>query len=123
MRFQKWLEEGLANFVAKSTVPKGQDNALFNTDYSWLAKQPQQPVEKLLHPFTSLYVPGTRSDQARYHYLASTAAIEFIATHCSVEELLQLAVGKNLQNYLSTFCGIADLNGELGAWIRKKGKR
>lgn len=117
----KWLEEGLANFVAKNTAPKGTAGAVFATDYKWLARQPARPIESLAHAFTSMYVPGSRSDQARYHYLASTAAIEFISSKCSVEELLQLSVGKDLRTYLSTFCGISDLNAELQAWIKRKG--
>ena len=108
----KWLEEGLANYtVQRDTV-----------DYSWLASQPEVDVHTLVHPFK-----GFSSDEvavhARYHYAASKALVELIASKCDLSELLQLSVGKKLETYLSTFCGIDDINVEFRKWIKQKSKK
>jgi hypothetical protein len=106
----KWLEEGLANYVAhQGTV-----------DYVWLASQPSIDVHALIHPFQK--VPAIGSDGARYHYSTSTALIEMIASQCSLVDLLQLSVGEKLENYLNTFCGVHDINADLKEWIQRKNK-
>ena len=107
-----WLEEGLANFAAKKGV----------VDYSWLAGQAFQKVETLGHPFQQSN--ASSADAIRYRYQASTATAELLAAKCGMRDLLQLSVGKKLENYLATFCRIPDLNAALQDWIQKKsGKR
>ncbi len=104
-----WIEEGLANYLA------GQGHV----DYAWLKRHGVEgDVRKLVHPFQGIQ-PGAlaRDEHARYHYLASQALTEMVAAHCDLEQLLQLSVGKKLETYLSTFCGITDLNGEFRSWI------
>jgi hypothetical protein len=101
-----WLEEGLANYTAK----KG------TVDYPWLAAQkPIDDVRQLVHPYGSSLSP-------RYHYLASTALVEMIASKCSLSDLLQLSVGKKLETYLSTFCEISNINQSFQNWLRLKAK-
>jgi hypothetical protein len=100
----RWLEEGLANFIAKHG----------KIDYPWLAAQPLKDVRSLIHPFQS-------ASSSRYHYQASTALIEMIASKCRLGDLLQLSVGQNLEGYLSTFCEITDIDSEFQKWIKRKG--
>lgn len=118
----KWLEEGLANYLSnhKPLVKNGKpvyDPSHWTVDYAWLAAQPSIDVLTLKHPFLGVATSG-----ARYHYQASQALVEMIASHCSLDELLQLSVGKKLENYLSTFCGIDDVNSEFRKWVAKKAK-
>jgi hypothetical protein len=103
-----WLEEGLANYL----VHYGK------VDYRWLASQPDRDVSLLAHPFGSngRIMPGG----ARYAYQASQALMEMIATHCEVTDLVSMSVGKKLQDYLPTMCGIDDLNGEFRKWVKSK---
>lgn len=100
----KWLEEGVANYAGrKGTV-----------DYSWLSKQGDQDVTALTHPFLD---PKTGM---RFHYMASTALVEMIASKCRLMDLLQLSVSKKLEIYLPTFCGIRDVNADFRAWVKRK---
>jgi hypothetical protein len=71
----------------------------------------------LKHPFSAV-----ATSSARYHYQASQALVEMIASHCSLDDLLRLSVGKKLENYLSTFCSIDDINAEFRKWVAKKAK-
>ncbi|MGZ3689294.1 MAG: hypothetical protein ACXWP5_00945 [Bdellovibrionota bacterium] len=98
----RWLDEGMANFVAKQG----------RVDYAWLATQPQIDVRTMSHPF--------QDANPRFHYQASQALMEMISSKCQIHELLQLATGSHLENYLSTTCGISDLNAAFRAWIHKK---
>lgn len=98
----KWLEEGLANYLAKRGDP----------DYAWMATQPPSAsVEELTHPFSG------SEDHIRYTYMASRAVVDMIAAKCDLSDLLQLSVGKKMENYFSTYCGINDLNAEFKKWI------
>lgn len=108
-----WLEEGLANYLAR----QGKVN------YAWLNRQGfQGDVRELVHPFQG-YTPGpaslTADERVRYHYMASQALAEMIASKCGdLEDLLQLSVGKKLETYLSTTCEISDINTEFRRWLR-----
>ncbi len=115
----KWLEEGLANHVAR----KGK------VDYAWLGRQPPVDVRGLAHPFRAADTAASSREAGvstsrgpKYHYQLSTAAIELIASRCDLHELIQLSVGKSLEKYLGTFCGIDDVNAALGAWIQRKSR-
>ncbi len=100
-----WVEEGLANYLAKHG----------KVDYGWLAKQPfPKDVRALSHPFTGLV------RNPRYHYQASQALTEMIAKKCDMENLLRLSVGKNIDIYLDTYCGIKDLNAEFKKWVTSR---
>ncbi len=100
-----WVEEGLANHLAK----RGK------VDYAWLAKQPfPADVRKLSHPFT-----GSVSSP-RYHYQASQALAEMIAKKCDMTNLLRLSVGMKMDSYLDTYCEIKDLNADFKVWVKKK---
>lgn len=105
----KWLEEGLANYLSTKYVGKrGQ------IDYELLRSKPLAEVRVLEHPFrSSPFGP-------KYHYMASTALIEMIASKCDLIDLLQLAVGSNFETYLSTYCQIKDLNISFREWVGKK---
>ena len=95
-----WLEEGLANYLGRSSRP----------DYRWLARQPRTPITKLVHP-------DKDESGARYHYEASTAAIAMIAAKCSLRDLLQLSVGRKMTTYLATYCEIRDVDAAFDAWL------
>lgn len=100
-----WVEEGLANHIAKHG----------KVDYAWLAKQPfPDDVRKLSHPFTGIV------SSARYHYQASQALAEMISKKCDMANLLRLSVGMNMDSYLDTYCEIKDLNADFKIWIKKK---
>jgi hypothetical protein len=105
----KWLEEGLANYVA------GRDTV----DYPWLRSHAaiEGDVRNLVHPFKG---QSPDPDHARYHYMASKALVEMIVSHCSLTDLLQLSVGKKLETYLDTFCGIPDVNRSFTDWVASK---
>jgi hypothetical protein len=110
----KWLEEGLANYVGKWG----------EIDYKRLASGgAPEDVRSLVHPFKGTAgQSGDLTDSARLHYMTSKALVEMIASKCSLRDLLQLSVGKSVENYLSTFCGIPDLNAEFKQWIAKKAR-
>ena len=97
-----WLNEGLANFVAKHG----------SVDYRWLASQPARDVTQLKHPFLSERDP-------RYAYQAAQAVMEMLASRCGdIHSLLQLSVGQTLESYLSTLCQIPDLNAAFRSWVQ-----
>lgn len=100
----QWLEEGLANWAARHGT----------IDYKYLASQPAVDVKTMGHPF------GTGGPGPRYHYMASTALMEMIGSHCQIHDLLQLSVGEKLEGYLDTFCGISDLNAEFRKFVARK---
>jgi len=110
----RWLEEGLANYAAKAA----------KVDYAWLAKRAPFPdVRLMIHPFKAISAPeGKGAEGWRFHYVASQALIEMIASKCRLHELLQLSVGKKLETYLQTYCRIQDINVEFGKWVSKKAK-
>ena len=97
-----WVEEGLANHLAK----RGK------VDYAWLAKQPfPEDVRKLSHPFSGMV------STPHYHYQASQALAEMIAKKCNMTNLLRLSVGMKMDSYLDTYCGIKDLNADFHKWV------
>lgn len=99
-----WLEEGLANHLAKHG----------KVDYAWLAQQPfPDDVRKLGHPFVN---PIVRNPH--YHYQASQGLAEMIAKKCDLENLLRLSVGRKMEDYLETYCEIKDLNSDFKKWVK-----
>src|SRR5262249_53923433 len=107
-----WLDEGLANYIAQHGT----------VDYAWLAKQPPGDVRQLAHPF-SPGGPDGGVDRVKFCYQASTALMEMIASTCAISDILQLSLHSKLENYLSTICGIADINSEFRNWIARKARR
>jgi hypothetical protein len=106
-----WLDEGLANYLSQHG----------KVDYAWLATQPPGDIHALAHPFSG-GGPDGGATRVRFCYEASTAVMEMIASKCSVADMLQLSVGSKLENYLSTLCGISDINADFRAWVAKKAK-
>jgi hypothetical protein len=104
-----WLEEGLANFLAKNGT----------VDYKWLAKQkiPADVKKDLVHPFNG------DDEHARYTYMASQALAEMLNSKCGndMPGLLRLSVGRTnedyLQNILPNICKIDDINVAFKKWI------
>ncbi len=118
----RWLEEGMANYLAKRNPSTHSgagkvDQAFWKVDYPWLASLPTPDVYSMGHPFRA-----TTANGPRYHYQASQALMEMIASKCSISDLVQLSVGKKLESYLPTFCSIKDINAEFKAWLKKKAK-
>jgi hypothetical protein len=97
-----WLEEGFANFIGKKSV----------VDYEWLAAQPKTDVTQLGH--------SAKTNNAKFHYAASTALIEMLQDHCSLTDLLQLSVGKKMEVYIGNFCEIRDVNAAYTKWVSDK---
>jgi len=98
-----WLEEGLANYIAKAGT----------VDYARLASQPvPSDVRQMTHPF------GGTEEHIHYHYMASQALVEMIAKKCDLSNLLRLSVGKDMDRYLGTYCEIPDLNAAFKKWIQ-----
>jgi len=102
-----WLEEGLANHLAKGAKVK----------YNLLSQRPPPAdVHELTHPSR-----GTRED-IHYKYQASQALAEMISSKCDLTNLLRLSVGESLDAYLGTYCEIKNLNEAFAKWIEKKSK-
>ena len=101
----KWLEEGLANHLAKNG----------KVDYAFLKKRSlPSNVFELAHPMS-----GSAAD-ILYKYEASQALAEMIAKKCDLTNLLRLSVGRNMEDYLKTYCEIPDLNVAYKKWIEKQ---
>jgi hypothetical protein len=101
----KWLEEGLANHLAN----RGK------VDYHWLAKQPlPDDVRELAHPFS-----GSRSGVS-YRYKASQAFAEMLDKKCDLQNLIRLSVERKMEDYISTYCEIKDLNQAFRDWVKKR---
>lgn len=105
-----WLEEGLANYVAKMKSDNG-----FVVDYKYLDKETPVDVRSLSHGILGSVSP-------RYHYSASTAVMEMIAAKCSATDLLQLSVGHKLDTHLQHYCQIKDLNADFRKWVHERAK-
>ncbi len=108
-----WLEEGVANtFGAKGARPV----VSLKLDYPWiLAQAGARDLRQMRHPFRS-----EGGEQAKFHYQASTALVEFIRSRCDLEQLLQLSVKKSVESYLPTLCEIRDLNAEFRSFLRAR---
>jgi hypothetical protein len=101
----QWLEEGLANHLAKNA----------NVDYHWLAGEPfPSDVRGFVHPASG------SADEIHYHYVTSQALIEMIAKKCDLTNLLRLSVGEKMDTYLETYCEIPDLNVAYQKWVKSK---
>jgi hypothetical protein len=101
----KWLEEGLANHLASYQ----------KVDYKWLNTQAfPADVRELAHPF------GGNAAGVSYRYKASQAFAEMLDKKCGLENLIRLSVGRKMEDYISTYCGIDDLNKAFKDWVKKK---
>lgn len=112
----KWLEEGLANHLARP----GQ------IDYKWLAKQSfPKDVRELAHPMAP--ASGSRNmnreiDIVRYRYKASQALAEMLDKKCDLLNLVRMSVAKKMEPYIATMCEIQDLNAVFRDWVLKKSR-
>ncbi len=102
-RIPKWLDEGLANYAADYK----------QVDYNYLKKHKQVNILKLTHPF-SMQAPVS----SRFHYMVSLAAVNFLASKCSIRELLNLALRGSFEKYIKTFCNIPHFNKEFWNWVQ-----
>jgi hypothetical protein len=98
-----WLEEGFANFIGSQVV----------ADYRWLAKEQLSPVTSLKHP-------NSDPDTFRQHYQLSGAAVDYIASRCSLDDLLMMSVKRSVTDYLQKLCRIKNIDSEVAAWIASK---
>jgi hypothetical protein len=100
----KWLEEGLANHLAR----RGK------VDYKWMSTQPYpDDVRQLAHPFSG------SADGINYRYMASQAFAEMLHKKCDLDNLIRLSVQRKMEDYLVTFCEIKDLNKAFKDWVVK----
>ncbi len=100
-----WLEEGFANYLGSKR----------QVDYKWLASQNIPDASQLRHP-------STDEGGSKMHYQLSTATVEMIAKKCNLNDLLMLATGSKLTNYLETFCKIKNVGQEVRDWVALKSK-
>lgn len=101
----RWLEEGLANHLAKAKP----------VDYKALAGQSfPEDVRELSHRFSG---SASRVD---YNYKASQALAEMLAKKCDLENLIRLSVERKMEDYIRTYCEIPDINAAFRAWVKKK---
>jgi hypothetical protein len=99
-----WLEEGLANYLSQRA----------KVDYVWLSKHPApDDVRELIHPYNGV------EDHIRYCYMASQALTEMIASKCDLSNLLRLSVGRKMEKYLDTYCGIKNLTTDFKDWVSR----
>ncbi len=110
----KWLEEGLANHLARP----GQ------IDYQWLAKQPlPTDVRELAHPMALRSGSLTRHlDSVRYRYKASQALAEMLDKKCDLINLVRMSVARKMEPYIASMCEIQDLNKAFRDWVLKKSR-
>lgn len=100
-----WLEEGVANFIAKSK----------KIDYAKLKALPGPiDVRTLSHPMRGKF------EEVQIKYMTSQAVTEMIASRCDFINLLRMSVQRKLEDYLNNMCRIKDLNSEFKDWLRKK---
>lgn len=101
----KWLEEGLANHLAKRGT----------IDYKWLSRQPfPADVRELSHPMKGSFA------LVSYRYKASQALAEMLDKKCDLSNLIRLSVQRKMENYIETFCEIKDLNNAFRDWVKRK---
>lgn len=99
----KWLEEGIANYVAKFE----------KIDYVSLSKKAlPADVTKINHP-----VSGNEQSVLTNYYI-SQALTEMIASKCDFRNLLRLSVQRKLENYLENVCHITDINQSFQKWVK-----
>lgn len=110
----KWLEEGLANHLARP----GQ------VDYKWLATKPfPKDVTELAHPFSQRALEATgEADSLRYRYAASQALAEMLDKKCDLLNLVRMSVARKMEPYIATMCEIKDVNVAFRDWVLKKAK-
>jgi hypothetical protein len=100
-----WLEEGVANFIAKGN----------GVDYKLLKAHAQAfDTSYLSHPMS-----GSR-EQIHLKYQFSQALTEMIAQRCDIINLLRMSVQRRLEDYLSKMCRITDVKKDLQSWIERK---
>lgn len=105
----KWLEEGLANHLAKKNP----------VDYHWLGQQtlPHNITQELIHPL------GRTQSEAIFRYRASQAFAEMLSEKCDLTNLLRLSVERKMVDYIKTYCEIPDVNMAFKGWVKKKSKK
>jgi hypothetical protein len=113
----KWLEEGLANHLARPG----------KIDYKWLVKQPfPKDVRELAHPMASAAGRSRNLareiDAVKYRYKASQALAEMLDKKCDLLNLVRMSVAKKMEPYIATMCEIQDLNTAFREWVLKKSR-
>lgn len=99
----KWLEEGVANYVAKFDP----------IDYVSLAKKPfPKDVTQMGHPMTG------NETTILNNYTVSQALTEMLANHCDFRNLLRLSVQRKMENYLEKICRITNINHSYQKWVK-----
>jgi hypothetical protein len=99
----KWLEEGVANYVAQYS----------KVDYVSMNKRPlPADVTKMTHPMS-----GSEQDIIN-HYATSQAVTEMIASRCDFKNLLRLSVQRKMEDYLEKICKISDINQSFQKWVK-----
>lgn len=102
-----WLEEGLANHLAKTA----------KVDYKWLAARGlPRDVRQFSHPASG------STDEIHFHYVTSQALAEMIAKKCDLTNLLRLSVGEKMDTYLDTYCELPDLNAAYKKWVQARAR-
>ena len=104
----KWLEEGLANHLARNR----------RVDYQWLDKQKLPPdIYQMTHAFEG------GIEAARIHYAASQALAEMLSRKCDLMRLVHISLEGDMKVKIQTFCEIPDLNRAFRDWVSSQAKR
>lgn len=97
-----WLDEGLANFVAR----KGA------VQYDKILARGIPKVQTLSHPF--------KSADPSFQYMVSLAFMQMLNSRCKIQDLLQLALQKRLETYIQNTCGLEDMDAPFEKWVRQQ---
>lgn len=99
----KWLEEGMANHIAK----------FGKVDYIAMSKRPlPKDITKMIHPMS-----GSEQDILN-HYSLSQALTEMLSSRCDFRNLLRLSVQRKMEDYLDKVCRISDINQTFQKWVK-----
>lgn len=98
----KWLEEGVANYVAQ----------FGKVDYVKMSKRPlPENVTNVSHPMKG------SEDEILNNYQISQALTEMIASRCDFRNLLRLSVQRKMEDYLENICKISNINESFKKWV------
>ena len=104
----KWLEEGVANYVAQFS----------KVDYVNMNKHSLPPnVTSIVHPISA------SAEDTLNNYAISQALIEMISSQCDFRNLLRLSVQRKMEDYLENICKISDINASFKKWVMEQASK
>lgn len=104
----KWLEEGLANHLAKKE----------KVNYRHLNKQ-KLPSD--IYQMTHAFQGGLAA--ARVHYATSQAVAEMLAKKCDLMNLVRISLEGDMRIKIKNYCEIEDINKTFRSWVSTQAAR